>query len=74
MGKKAIKYYSLDLTDGFYHLSHVAVSNDVIVEAGLRPHDVISLDRCILRHGNWDSDAFCLEIKAISVQRFYVRI
>ena len=36
-------HYSLDLTDGFYHLSGVAVSNDVIVEAGLRPYNVISL-------------------------------
>ena len=64
-------HYSLDLTDGFYHLSHVAVSNDVIVEAGLRPHNVVSLDRCILRHGNRDSDAFTLEIKAMSVHQHH---
>ena len=66
-----IGHYSMDLTDGFYHLSRVAVSNDVIVEAGLRPYDVVSLDRCILRHGSRDSDAFTLEIKAMSVHQYY---
>ena len=63
--------FPMDLTDGFWHLSRVAVSNDVIVEAGLRPHNVVSLDRCIPRHGNRDSDAFTLEIKAMSVHQHH---